>query len=30
MSITNAAQGGGLPHSIVQPTIVSNYVIRII
>jgi microcystin-dependent protein len=30
ITINNAAQGGGAPHAIVQPTIVCNYIIRII
>jgi microcystin-dependent protein len=30
ITINNAAQGGGTPHAIVQPTITCNYIIRII
>jgi microcystin-dependent protein len=30
ITITNASQGGGGAHAIVQPTIVCNYIIRII
>lgn len=30
ISLTNAAQGGGSAHPIVQPTIACNYIIRII
>ena len=30
IAINNASQGGGNPHTIVQPTIVCNYIIRII
>jgi microcystin-dependent protein len=30
ISVTNAPQGGGSPHAIMQPTIVCNYIIRIV
>jgi microcystin-dependent protein len=30
ITLTNASQGGGAAHAIVQPTIVCNYIIRII
>jgi hypothetical protein len=30
ITIANAAQGGGGAHAIVQPTIVSNRIMRII
>jgi microcystin-dependent protein len=30
ITITNASQGGGSAHNIVQPTIVCNYITRII
>ena len=30
ITISNAAQGGGIAHAIVQPSIVCNYIIRII
>jgi hypothetical protein len=30
ITINNAAQGGGAAHAIVQPTIICNYIMRII
>jgi microcystin-dependent protein len=30
ITINNAAQGGGAPHAIVQPTIICNYIVRVI
>jgi microcystin-dependent protein len=30
ITITNANAGSGNPHAIIQPTIVCNYIIRII
>jgi microcystin-dependent protein len=30
MTITNAAAGGGLPHNNMPPTLVCNYIMRII
>src|SRR5262249_11189614 len=30
ITITNAAQGGDSAHSIVQPTIICNYIVRVI